>query len=88
MTSQFKFDEKGNVSQVGAVSNEDLRDRQMVTGDLFAHAETIVHSTSGLNTDKTRYDCNGCGEDIWINDSEYVTCSDGEHRFYMSALKS
>jgi len=39
MTSQFKFDESGNISQVAAVSMEDLRDRQMITGDMFADSE-------------------------------------------------
>ena len=47
---------------------------------------TKVATKSGLNTDKILYDCNGCGEDIWLADNEYVTCANGEHRFSMSAV--
>ncbi len=34
------------------------------------------------NTDKVGYDCKGCGVAVWIADDEYMTCGDGEHKFY------
>ena len=40
-TSQFSFSETGTISQIAAVSNEDLIDHQMITGDMF-NAEDIA----------------------------------------------